>query len=145
MEHKASGRSESTPDNIPHQLRDVSQASMLTHFQSAPIAFPMDLNVLAHSQGSAQVEQKTTEATEVADTRGPSLFLPYWPQRPGHPRAHRGHRADVAGGQTRVLPSGGDSKQPHRLLWQVEDSTCPRGQEDSLRSGLAADAASGPA
>ena len=54
MEHKVSGRSECTPDNIPHQLRDVSQASTLTHFQSAPIAFLMDLNVLAHSQGSAQ-------------------------------------------------------------------------------------------
>lgn len=54
MEHKVLGRSECTPDNIPHQLWDVSQASRLTHFQSAPIAFLMDLNVSAHSPGSAQ-------------------------------------------------------------------------------------------
>lgn len=54
MKHKVLGRSECTPDNIPHQLWDVSQASRLTHFQSAPIAFLMDLNVSAHSLGSAQ-------------------------------------------------------------------------------------------
>ena len=55
-----------------------------------------------------QVEQKTTEATEVADTRGPSTFLPYWPRSPGHPRLGgpgRGSEVLGAKGSRSVTPA----------------------------------------
>lgn len=128
VEHKVSRRSECTPDNIPHQLRDVSQASTLTHFQSAPIAFLMDLNVLAHSQGSAQgtfkLSRKLPRPQKLLTPEAPACSFLTGLGAAGT-LGHTGHRADVAGGQTCVLPAGSDSRQPHHLLWQVEGRTVP--------------------